>query len=115
MKTKIALFAALVLGPVAFASEEIKATPSSQGEPQRLEKFMVTGSLENDSPDVERLEKFMVTGSLENPPGEVEKLEKFMVTGSLENSPGEPQKLEKFMVTGSMAVEPMKRRYPNKR
>ena len=54
--------------------------------------------------DVEKLEKFMVTGSMAEPQGKAEELPKFMVTGSLAEPAGEATKLEKFMVTGSMAA-----------
>ncbi len=91
MNTKSVLLAALSLGAVAFAQAQsaapaVKATPSAQAAaeiPQKLDKFMVTGSMAEPQGKAEELPKFMVTGSLAEPTGETAKLEKFMVTGSM--------------------------------
>jgi hypothetical protein len=117
MKTKLVLIAVLAFGPVALSAAEVRATPSlAAEETQKLEKFMVTGSLESPLEETTKLDKFMVTGSLESPQVDVTKLDKFMVTGSLESPQVDVTKLDKFMVTGSMASETsVKRRYANKR
>ena len=112
MNTKSVLLAALSLGAVAFAQAQsaapaVKATPSAQAAaeiPQKLDKFMVTGSMAEPKAEAEKLEKFMVTGSMAEPQGKAEELPKFMVTGSLAEPTGETAKLDKFMVTGSMAA-----------
>jgi hypothetical protein len=119
MKTKYALIAALALGSVAFATEEtstraLAATPSTAAaeSPQKLEKFMVTGSLATPADAPQKLDKFLVTGSLATPTDAPERLEKFMVTGSLATPADAPEKLEKFMVTGSMFQPAAKRPTP---
>ena len=114
MKTKIAFLTALTLGSVAFAADStatapnLAPTPSTVPDsPQKLEKFMVTGSLAEPADPPQKLEKFLVTGSLADPADAPQKLEKFLVTGSLADPVDGPQKLEKFLVTGSM-VKPAK-------
>jgi hypothetical protein len=114
MKNKLILLATLVFLPAAFAVEAgnpaqpVAATGSLDSAPsQKLEKFMVTGSLEAPASQPAQLEKFLVTGSLEEPAGETKALEKFMVTGSLEDPADGTAKLEKFMVTGSRESRPM--------